>query len=93
MTLSAEELRSFIEDEMDRRGTNPNALASRCPAPDGSTGISTSACYLAMDDEGEGRAGTLLRMAQALGFSVERTYTLRNLGIMERRRLHDDEDE
>jgi hypothetical protein len=89
MTLSAEELRTFVKEELERRDWNPSFCSRRCPHPDGSTGISRQACYLALKASGEKRVGTLVRMAIALGYNVEETYSLRDLGITERRRLHD----
>lgn len=95
MTLSAEELRSFVEDELDRRDWTPALCARRCehPDPDEDMGIHRNAAYQALKATGKTRVGTLLRMAEALGFKVERTYSLRKLGIVERRRLHGELDE
>jgi len=93
MNLTAPQLRTLIEEEMERRDLNPCAVARRCenPDPEKGLGIARNACYAAMKAEGQERVGTLLRMARALGFATERTYRLNNLGIVERRRIHDND--
>jgi len=90
MTLDAEELRTLVKSEIDRRNWSIAFCARRAPHPDGSKGIHRNSAYEALKAEGRERVGTLLRLAEALGFTTERTYTLRNLGINERRRLHDE---
>lgn len=90
MNLTAEELRDFVESELERRDSSISYFASQAPHPDGSKGIHRNAAYSALGAEGSNRVGTLLRLAKALGFDAERTYTLRSLGISERRRLHDE---
>jgi len=90
MNLTAPQLRTLVSEEMERRDLNPCAVARRCdnPDPDRGKGIHRNACYAAMKADGHERIGTLLRMARALGFSTERTYRLKNLGIQERRRIY-----
>ena len=88
--LSADELREWIRSEIDRRGFSIAHVARRSPNPDGSKGITPNCVYQALRAEGQTRVGTLIRLADALGVSVEKTYKLTGLGVMERRRLHDE---
>ena len=87
--LSADELREWIRSEIDRRDLSIAHVARRSPNPDGSKGITPNCVYQALRAEGQTRVGTLIRVADALGVNVEKTYRLTNLGIMKRRRLHD----
>jgi len=91
MTLDAEELRDLVKSEIERRDWSTAQCAALAPHPDGSRGLHRNAAYAALKvDDPSKRVGTLLRLAEALGFATKRTYTLTNLGIRERRRLHDD---
>lgn len=90
MTLSAESLRTLVISEIERRDTTPAFVASQVPRDDGTKGIHRNAAYQALKADGDTRVGTLVGMAKALGYTVEETYTLRNLGACKRRRLHDE---
>lgn len=89
INLNADQLRTFVREELERRDMSITYAASKTPnARSGYIGISLTQASRALNADGDKGTNTLIRMLEALGFDVEKRFAVSGHWSV-RRRLHD----